>query len=41
MSNFVPEYVQFNTMLQVIGKMYEIRFDIHLVKQKEVVTCHL
>ena len=31
MSNLVPEYVQFNTLLSAI------RFDIHIVKIQEVV----
>jgi len=30
----VPEYMQFNNLLQAICKMYAIRFDIHVVKSK-------
>ena len=36
MSNLVPEYVQLNTLLWAICKMYAIRFDIHIAKQKIV-----
>jgi len=38
LSNLVPEYLQVNTLLQAIFKMYTIRFDIYTVKQPEVVT---
>ena len=35
----MPEYMQVNTLLWTICKTYAKRFDIHIVKQKEVVTC--
>ena len=38
MSNLVSEYVQFNALLGAFCKMYAIRFDMHIVKQQEVVT---
>jgi len=37
LSDFVPGYVQLNTLLRA-SKIYTIRFDIHILKQQEVVT---
>ena len=34
----MPGYVQLNTLLRAICKIYAIRFDIHILKQQEVVT---
>jgi len=37
LSDFVPGYVQLNTLLRVI-KINTIQFDIHILEQQAVVT---